>query len=77
VQRRSHGLTLRRSPASPGGGVGVPSARRPSADTARAVAAKGGNAMKTRLACGEKHGRKRMATLGAVYDARARAALWS
>jgi hypothetical protein len=30
--------------------------------------------MKTRLACGEKHGRKRMATLGAVYDARARAA---
>ena len=39
------------------------------ADTARAAAAKGGNAMKTRLASGEKHGRKRMATLGAVYDA--------
>lgn len=38
-------------------------------DTARAAAAKGGNAMKTRLASGEKHGRKRMATLGAVYDA--------
>jgi hypothetical protein len=37
--------------------------------TARAAAAKGGNAMKTRLASGEKHGRKRMATLGAVYDA--------
>ncbi|WP_435835085.1 ISKra4 family transposase [Streptomyces antibioticus] len=38
-------------------------------DTAKAAAAKGGNAMKTRLASGEKHGRKRMATLGAVYDA--------
>ncbi|MFD0502106.1 ISKra4 family transposase [Streptomyces chiangmaiensis] len=38
-------------------------------DTAKAAAAKSGNAMKTRLASGEKHGRKRMATLGAVYDA--------
>ncbi|WP_435851555.1 ISKra4 family transposase [Streptomyces mirabilis] len=38
-------------------------------DTAKAAAAKGGNVMKTRLASGEKHGRKRMATLGAVYDA--------
>ncbi|MFB7601174.1 ISKra4 family transposase [Streptomyces sp. NPDC056160] len=38
-------------------------------DTAKAAAAKGGNAMKTRLASGEKHGRKRTATLGAVYDA--------
>ncbi|MFI1953201.1 hypothetical protein ACH437_15355 [Streptomyces xinghaiensis] len=38
-------------------------------DTAKAAAAKGGNAMKTRLASGEKHGRKRMATLGAVDDA--------
>ncbi|WUG75981.1 hypothetical protein OG828_46240 [Streptomyces sp. NBC_00457] len=38
-------------------------------DTAKAAAAKGGNAMKTRLASGEKHGRKRMATLRAVCDA--------
>lgn len=38
-------------------------------NTAKAAAAKGGNAMKTRLASWEKHGRKRMATLGAVYDA--------
>ncbi|WSY90074.1 ISKra4 family transposase [Streptomyces sp. NBC_00873] len=37
--------------------------------TAKAAAAKGGNAMRIRLASGEKHGRKRMATLGAVYDA--------
>jgi hypothetical protein len=37
--------------------------------TAKAAKAKGGNAMKTRLAVGEKNGRKRMATLGAVYDA--------
>jgi hypothetical protein len=50
-----------------GKGVGIrPEALRE--DTARAAAAKGGNA-KTRLASGEKHGRKRMATLGAVYDA--------
>lgn len=33
--------------------------------TARAAAAKGGN----RLSSGEKNGRKRMATLGTVYDA--------
>lgn len=37
--------------------------------TAKAAAAKGGNAMKTRLAAGEKNNRKRMATLGTVYDA--------
>lgn len=37
--------------------------------TAKAAAAKGSNAMKTRLATGEKNGRKRMAMLGAVYDA--------
>ncbi|MFC5959936.1 ISKra4 family transposase, partial [Streptomyces pratens] len=37
--------------------------------TAKAASAKGGNKMKSRLAAGEKHGRKRMATLGAVYDA--------
>lgn len=37
--------------------------------TAKAAAAKGGPAMKTRLAPGEKNGRKRMATLGTVYDA--------
>jgi hypothetical protein len=36
----------------------------------RAARAKGGNAMKTRLASGEKNGRKRMAVLGAVYDAK-------
>jgi hypothetical protein len=38
-------------------------------DTAKAAEAKGGNKMATRLATGEKRGRKRMATLGAVYDA--------
>jgi hypothetical protein len=37
--------------------------------TAKAAVAKGGNKMKSRLAAGEKHSRKRMATLGAVYDA--------
>ncbi|WP_327323813.1 hypothetical protein OG735_15835 [Streptomyces sp. NBC_01210] len=37
--------------------------------TAKAAEAKGGNKMKSRLAAGEKLGRKRMATLGAVYDA--------
>ncbi|CAN3978197.1 hypothetical protein [Kitasatospora purpeofusca] len=37
--------------------------------TAKATAVKGGNAMRTRLASGEKLGRKRMATLAAVYDA--------
>lgn len=37
--------------------------------TAKAAAAKGANAMRTRLATGEKNGRKRMAMLGAVYDA--------
>lgn len=37
--------------------------------TAKAAAAKGGNAMRTRLAAGEKNNRKRMATLGTVYDA--------
>ena len=36
--------------------------------TAKAAAAKNGNKMATRLAPGEKHGRKRMATLGTVYD---------
>jgi hypothetical protein len=38
--------------------------------TVKAAEAKGGNAMKTRLASGEKNGRKRMAVLGAVYDAK-------
>jgi hypothetical protein len=38
-------------------------------ETAKAAAAKGGNLFKTRLSGGEKQGRKRMATLGAVYDA--------
>jgi hypothetical protein len=38
-------------------------------DTRKAAEAKGGNKMATRLAAGEKNGRKRMATLGAVYDA--------
>jgi hypothetical protein len=38
-------------------------------DTAKAAAAKGANRFATRLAGGEKHGRKRMATLGVVYDA--------
>ncbi|UXY24297.1 ISKra4 family transposase [Streptomyces cynarae] len=37
--------------------------------TAKAAVAKGGNKMKSRLAAGEKHSRKRMATLAAVYDA--------
>jgi hypothetical protein len=37
--------------------------------TRRAAAAKGGNTYRTRLASGEKQGRKRMATLGVVYDA--------
>lgn len=37
--------------------------------TAKAARAKGGNTYRTRLAGGEKNGRKRMATLGAVYDA--------
>ncbi|WP_374106736.1 ISKra4 family transposase [Kitasatospora aureofaciens] len=37
--------------------------------TAKAAAAKSGNKMATRLAPGEKSGRKRMATLGTVYDA--------
>ena len=34
--------------------------------TAKAAATKGGNAMKTRLAAGEKNNRNRMATLGTV-----------
>lgn len=38
-------------------------------DTRKAAEVKGGNTMATRLATGEKNGRKRMATLGAVYDA--------
>ncbi|WP_406378556.1 ISKra4 family transposase [Streptomyces sp. NBC_01618] len=37
--------------------------------TAKAAATKSGNKMATRLAPREKHGRKRMATLGTVYDA--------
>lgn len=37
--------------------------------TAKAAKAKGGSTMRTRLASGEKNGRKRMAMLGAVYDA--------
>jgi hypothetical protein len=37
-------------------------------DTAKAAAAQGGHKMATRLSAGEKNGRKRMATLGAVYD---------
>ncbi|MFF3159430.1 ISKra4 family transposase [Streptomyces sp. NPDC057910] len=37
--------------------------------TAKAAAAKGGNKLDTRLSSGEKNGRKRMATLGTVYDA--------
>jgi hypothetical protein len=37
--------------------------------TAKSAAAKGGNAMRIRLAAGEKLGRKRMATLAAVYEA--------
>jgi hypothetical protein len=39
------------------------------AATAKAAAAKGGNKLDERLSCGEKNGRKRMATLGTVYDA--------
>jgi hypothetical protein len=38
-------------------------------DTRKAAEAKGGNKMKTRLAAGEKLGRKRMAMIGALYDA--------
>ncbi|MGH2902050.1 MAG: ISKra4 family transposase [Solirubrobacteraceae bacterium] len=38
------------------------------AATLKAAMAKGGNTMKTRLASGEKNGRKRMAVLAAVYD---------
>jgi hypothetical protein len=38
--------------------------------TAKAAADKGGNTMATRLGAGEKNGRKRMATLGTVYDAK-------
>jgi hypothetical protein len=37
--------------------------------TAKAAAVKGANRFATRLAGGEKHGRKRMATVGGVYDA--------
>jgi hypothetical protein len=37
--------------------------------TLKAAAAKGGNTMRTRLAAGEKNGRKRMAVLATVYDA--------
>jgi hypothetical protein len=37
--------------------------------TRKAAAAKGANRYQTRLASGEKTGRKRMATVGAVYDA--------
>lgn len=36
--------------------------------TLKAAKTKGGNQMRTRLATGEKNGRKRMAMLGAVYD---------
>jgi len=39
------------------------------AETAKAAAKKGANTYKTRLASGEKNGRKRMAEIGAVYDA--------
>jgi hypothetical protein len=39
------------------------------AETRKAAAAKGANRYRTRLASGEKQGRKRMATLGTVYDA--------
>lgn len=37
--------------------------------TAKAAAAKGGNKLDKRLSAGEKNGRKRMATLGTLYDA--------
>ncbi len=43
--------------------------RTQTAKAAATKATKGGNRFKTRLAGGEKLGRKRMATLGAVYDA--------
>jgi hypothetical protein len=39
------------------------------AETRKAAAQKGVNRYRTRLASGEKQGRKRMATLGVVYDA--------
>jgi hypothetical protein len=39
------------------------------AETRKAAAAKGAATYQTRLASGEKQGRKRMATLGVVYDA--------
>src|SRR5437016_4001345 len=39
-------------------------------DTRKAAEAKGGNKLKTRLSGGEKRGRKRMAMLGAVWDAK-------
>jgi hypothetical protein len=39
------------------------------AQTRKAAQAKGANRYQTRLASGEKQGRKRMATLGTVYDA--------
>jgi hypothetical protein len=39
------------------------------AETRKAAAAKGANRYRTRLASGETQGRKRMATLGTVYDA--------
>jgi hypothetical protein len=39
------------------------------AETRKAAAAKGASRYRTRLASGEKQGRKRMATLGVVYDA--------
>ncbi|WP_281284042.1 ISKra4 family transposase [Nonomuraea deserti] len=51
-------------------GKGVPmrpEALRPA--TRRAAAVEGGNTYRTRLAGGEKSGRKRMATVAAVYDA--------
>lgn len=38
-------------------------------ETAKAAAKKGANTYRTRLASGEKNGRKRMAEIGAVYDA--------
>jgi hypothetical protein len=38
-------------------------------ETRKAAAAKGAGTYRTRLASGEKQGRKRMATLGVVYDA--------
>ncbi|MGH3626016.1 MAG: ISKra4 family transposase [Sciscionella sp.] len=44
-----------------------PASLRP--ETAKAAAAKGANTYRTRLASGEKNGRKRMAEIGALYDA--------